>query len=80
MIIEEYLKEGTLVRHTSDAGVLIRQIETGAVYGEAVDVVPCRYTYEETDIPENGDEPETDEATAEDYQAALEEMGCVFDD
>ena len=29
----------------------IRQIETGAVYDEAIDVIPCQYTYEETDEP-----------------------------
>lgn len=29
----------------------IKQVETGIVYDEAVDVVPCRYTYEVTDIP-----------------------------
>lgn len=41
--------ENELVRHYSDGGYKIRQIETGIVYSEAVDVVPCRYTYEETD-------------------------------
>lgn len=29
----------------------IRQIETGIIYDEAIDVLPCRYTYEETDMP-----------------------------
>ena len=38
-----------LVRHESDADVYIRQIETGIEYAVAVDVVPCRYTYEETE-------------------------------
>lgn len=37
------------IRHYSDAGMRIRQIETGIIYDDAVDVVPCRYTYEETD-------------------------------
>ena len=27
----------------------IKQVETGRVYDEAVDVVPCRYTYQVTD-------------------------------
>ena len=27
------------------------QIETRIVYDDAVDIVPCRYTYEETDEP-----------------------------
>ncbi len=27
----------------------IRQIETGIVYDDAIDVLPCKYTYEATD-------------------------------
>ncbi len=44
-----------LVRHYSDTGHMIRQIETGVEYSEAVDVSPCRYTYEETAtlLPDN---------------------------
>lgn len=38
-----------LVKHSSDRGVYIRQVETGIEYSEAVDVEPCRYTYEEAD-------------------------------
>jgi len=30
---------------------MIRQIETGIVYQDAVDKMPCKYTYEETDEP-----------------------------
>jgi hypothetical protein len=30
---------------------MIRQVETGIVYYDAVDVLPCKYTYEETDEP-----------------------------
>ena len=37
-----------LERHYSDKGVMIRQAETGEEYSDAVDVHPCRYTYEET--------------------------------
>jgi hypothetical protein len=33
----------------------IKQEETGAVYDEAVDVIPCRYTYTETNIPVDDD-------------------------
>ena len=40
-----------LVRHYSDAGLKLRQMETGVVYDDVIDVVPCRYTYEETDEP-----------------------------
>ena len=39
----------TLIKHESDAGKYIRQLETGREYSSAVDVVPCRYTYEETE-------------------------------
>lgn len=43
-----------LIEHKSDNGKMIRQVETGVEYVSAVDVIPCRYTYEETDkdIPE----------------------------
>ena len=51
MIQVEYLRNGELVRHYSDEGLMILQVETGIEYEEAVDVVPCRYTYEETSIP-----------------------------
>ena len=39
------------IRHYSDAGYKIRQIETNILYEDAVDVLPCRYTYEETNEP-----------------------------
>lgn len=39
------------VRHYSDKDLKILQVETGIVYDDAVDEVPCRYTYKETDIP-----------------------------
>lgn len=39
------------VRHYSDAGMMIRQIETGILYEDAVDNEPCKYSYEETDEP-----------------------------
>lgn len=50
MIIEEIISP-TRVHHYSDAGMMIRQIETGRLYEDAVDRIPCRYTYEETDEP-----------------------------
>ena len=55
MIQVEYLKNGELVRHYSDTGMMILQVETGLEYEEAVDVVPCRYTYKETSTPIGGD-------------------------
>lgn len=63
MIIEQQIND-TLVRHYSDAGVIIKQVETGTLYSDAVDVVPCRYSYQETDTPV--------EQTAEDLQDAAQ--------
>lgn len=57
MLIEEYLTP-TRVRHYSDIGMMIRQIETGILYEDAVDNVPCKYTYEETEEPIPTPEPE----------------------
>lgn len=51
MIREELIENGERIHHWSDLNLRIRQIETGVVYDDAVDVVPCRYTYEETDEP-----------------------------
>jgi hypothetical protein len=50
MVIEEILND-RLVRHYSDKGMMIKQVETGIEYADAVDVIPCRYTYEETATP-----------------------------
>ena len=49
MIKTEFLNEGTLIKHYSDAGYMLLQNETGLKYADPIDVVPCRYTYEETD-------------------------------
>ena len=38
-----------LYRSYSDEGYFIRQIQTGNVYSEAIDVDGAPYTYEETD-------------------------------
>lgn len=51
MIVEEFLNEGTLVKHYSDLEVLLFQNETGIMYAEPIDIVPCPYTYSETDEP-----------------------------
>jgi len=63
MIIEEPYGDD-LVRHYSDRGMMMLQVETGLRYGDAIDVTPCPYTYEETDEPvedETGDEPTAEE-------------------
>lgn len=54
----EYVENGERIRHYSDRNVKIRQIETGVIYDDAVDVLPCRYTYEETNEPIETDQSE----------------------
>lgn len=53
MIIREYYKtrkDGIRLFLTkSDAGLMIKQEETGIMYGEAIDVENAEYTYTETD-------------------------------
>lgn len=71
MIIEKYLSE-TRVRHYSDSGMMIRQVETGVLYEDAVDAVPCRYTYEETDEPVPGSDAIKDKAEAYDILMGVE--------
>ena len=48
MILTELLDNGTRIRHYSDQNLMIEQIETGTLYEDAVDYVPCKYTYKET--------------------------------
>lgn len=69
MVKSEQL-ENNHIRHYSDSGFRIRQNETSVVYDDAVDVLPCKYTYSETDelIP-------VEDATEADYQAALARLG-----
>lgn len=55
------------IRRYSDQGLKILQVETGRVYEDAVDIIPCPYTYEETDEP-----IETHELTPEELLQAAE--------
>ena len=56
-------KDGVkLYRAYSDAGMMIRQNETGVEYAEAIDVEGAPYTYTETETP-----IETPEMTDEEY-------------
>lgn len=61
MIVSEILND-KLIRHHSDSNKRIRQIETNIVYDEAVDLLPCRYTYVETDEDIYGGEDNADES------------------
>lgn len=60
MIIKEFYKKRSdgvnLYRTYSDSKLMIKQVETGNVYAEAIDVENATYTYEETDIPIEEDE------------------------
>lgn len=56
MIKTEYLNDGTLIKHYSDAGFMLLQNETGAIYSDPIDAVPCQYTYTETDIYADADD------------------------
>ena len=51
MIIAEYLNNNTLVRHYSDIGMMLIQKETGYKYADPIDILPCVFTYEETNEP-----------------------------
>lgn len=57
------------VKNYSNAGMYIRQEQTGAVYSEAIDIENSAFTYVETDIPIEGEElSETEQkAAAFDY-------------
>ena len=60
MIVQERLiHDGTeFIKTYSDAGFTIRQIETGNIYGEAIDLAIYPKEYEETDELIEAEEPE----------------------
>ena len=80
MIVTEHYRtreDGVnLYRTYSSEGFYILKNETGVKYSEAVDVEGTPYTYTETDEPIEV----TEEATDEDYQAALEDLGVNFNE
>lgn len=71
MIKIEFLNDGTLIKHYSDAGFMLLQVETGAKYSDPVDIVPCRYTYIETDEFIDGDEEITEDEFIDMIQEVL---------
>lgn len=73
MIAIEHIESENRERRYSDQNVKLRQIETGSLKDDAVDYIPVKYTYEETDIPI--DPEPSEEATSEDYESALSELG-----
>lgn len=61
MITQQEIEiNGRVFLKTASDTYRIRQIETGSIYDEAIDVIPCMYTYEETDepLPQPNPEPE----------------------
>lgn len=70
MIQTEYLNNGTLIKHYSDAGYMLLQNETGIKYADPVDLVPCQYTYTETDELVESDE----EITGDEFMAMVQEV------
>ena len=60
MIIKEFYKKRSdginLYRTYSDSNLMIKQVETGNVYAEAIDVENAVYTYEETSMSIDADE------------------------
>ena len=60
MIIKEFYKKRSdginLYRTYSDSKLMIKQVETGDVYAEAIDVENAAYTYEETGMSIDADE------------------------
>lgn len=81
MKIREFLKtreDGVnLYRTYSDQGFMLRQIETGILYSEPIDIEEAPYTYEETDILIESKEGEStlapDEISPEEFMALVEE-------
>lgn len=62
IVVERIEGHTDLIKTYSDTGMMIRQEQTGAVYGEAVDVENSGFTYVETDVPIESDEITDSEA------------------
>lgn len=62
MIVREFFKareDGVnLYRTFSDKNLYIKQLETGNIYEEAIDIEESTFTYEETDEPISTNETE----------------------
>ena len=76
-----------LYQRTSTLKVKIRQIETGEAYDDPIDIEPCPYTYEETEIPIDDTEPKpepepepTGDLTVSDTLQMLNQMGVDISD
>lgn len=61
-MIRSEIIDNAVIRHYSDQNMMLRQVETDTLWPDAVDILPCAFTYEETDIPVP--DAEIDEAEA----------------
>lgn len=59
IIIENF---GAVERRYSDNNVKLRKIEDNTLWDDAIDIIPCQFTYEETDIPSEFDPVEPQDA------------------
>lgn len=82
MVIKEFFKtreDGVnLYRRYSDKGVMLRQVETGILYSEPIDIEDAPFHYEESDelIPKEyfeGENLAPDEISPEEFMALVEE-------
>lgn len=68
MLQYEIIDNGERIRHWSDENYYLKQVETNRDrYEDAVDVLPCQYTYEETDEPIIQPDPEPENILADEY-------------
>ena len=72
MIKTELLNDGTLIKHYSNEGKLLLQVETGAKYAEPIDIYPCPFTYEETDEYAEGEGDE--EISGDEFLSMVQEV------
>lgn len=56
IVVERIEGSADLIKTYSDAGLMIQQEQTGAIYEEAIDVDSMGYTYIETNTPIEGEE------------------------
>lgn len=81
-IIEDILSTDengvSLIKRYSDQGFLLLQLDTGEMYGEAIDLNTANKVYEETDIPMEKDNEENESIDEED-NSEIEEKAKAFD-
>jgi len=76
MIITESLNDGALIKHYSDSGFMLLQNETGVKYSDPIDIVPCPYTYTETNEKVESEEitDSNEEITGDEFLDMIKEV------